>query len=67
MPNIAIAPTTQEPAKPTGSITTKDCPNLLVKITSTAKETARLIPVELTIEEIKLESTFDKTIKSPSI
>ena len=35
-------------------------------MTSTAKETARLIPVELTIEEIRLERTFDKTIKSPS-
>ena len=48
IPSIAIAPTTQAPARPTGRITTRDCPSLLVSSTRTSIDTNRLIAVDST-------------------
>ena len=59
IPRTAIEPTTQDPARPTGSITSSDWPILRVRIARTRRETVRLIAVELTIEEISPERRFE--------
>ena len=66
MPRMAIDPTTHEPARPTGRMTNRDCPNLLVRDAKTSRETVRLMAVELTIDEISPESRLDRVIRSPT-
>ena len=64
--STAIAPTTHEPARPTGRITNRDCPNLRVSNVRTSIETVRLMAVELMIDEISPERTFESSTRSPT-